>query len=405
LRIELGSIGSWKDGAGMSKSRRIIVAVHSNASYGREILKGVRKYCLEHPQWEIFYESAISAPILRRIESGIRSSQVDGIVGQLADEVWRGLVRKTGVPSVNVSAMRPDCGVFTVMVDYAAVGKLGAAHLLDKKLSHFAYCSDGHLKFGGIFESYCCELARAGVNRKDISLLVQDEGIGDRDRMCQQLHALKKPVGVFAGSDPAARTLVWTCRRLGLHVPEEVAVLGIGDDELECNLCEPPLSSVVVPAQSIGYKAAGLMEGILRGKKPRRSRIILVQPLGVAERQSTNVLAVEDREVALALRFIREHAGEPILVKDILNAVPLGRRTLEQRFIKVLGRTPRAEIISTQINRAKLLLRDTDLKISVVSAKSGLPYYPSFRTFFRKEVGMSAAEYRRQFRSAQMRLR
>jgi len=389
----------------LSKSRRIIVAVHSNASYGREVLRGVRKYCLEHPRWEIFYESAISAPILRRIESAIRTSQVDGILGQLADEVLRELVSGAGVPSVNVSAMRPDCGVFTVMVDYAAAGKLGASHLLDKKLSNFAYCSDGHLKSGGIFESYCAELMRAGVKRKDISLLVQGEEIGDRERMCQQLHALKKPVGVFAGSDPAARNLVWTCRRLGLHVPEEVAVLGIGDDDLECTLCEPPLSSVAVPAQSIGYKAADLMDGILSGKKPPRSRIILLEPLGIAERQSTNVLAVEDREVALALRFIHEHAGEPIMVKDILNAVPLGRRTLEQRFIRVLGRTPRAEIIRNQINRAKLLLRDTELKINVVSAKSGFAYYPSFRTFFRKEAGMSAAEYRRQFRSAQMRLR
>ena len=157
--------------------------------------------------------------------------------------------------------------------------------------------------------------------------------------MAQWLAGLPKPVGLFAGNDDVGRRVLEACQAARLAVPDEVAVLGVDNDELLCELCNPPLSSIAFSTEKAGFEAAAALEQMMSGKRPNRAEII-VEPSTVIARQSSDVMAMEDHQVAMAVRFIREHAMDPIHVEDVLEAVPLSRRAMETRFRRVLGRSP-----------------------------------------------------------------
>jgi LacI family transcriptional regulator len=183
------------------------------------------------------------------------------------------------------------------------------------------------------------------------------------------------------------------CRAAGWAVPGEVAVIGVDNDELLCDLASPPLSSVIPNAHRAGYEAAALLDRMMAGKRIAATAR-LIAPLGVAARQSTDVLAVDDREVARAVQFIREHASEGINVSDILQAVPLSRRVLEQRFQRLLGRTPRQEILQVRLNRVRQLLTETKLSLYQIAERTGFEHVEYLSVVFKRETGLTPSRYR-----------
>jgi LacI family transcriptional regulator len=191
-----------------------------------------------------------------------------------------------------------------------------------------------------------------------------------------------------------AQQLLDTCRQLGIAVPDEVAVIGVDNDELLCNLCDPPLSSVIPDARRTGYLAAELLQQAMEGKKvPAEGHFI--EPLGVATRQSTDVLAIEDREIAAVVRYIRLHACSGITVKDILRDIPMSRRVLENRFIKWVGKTPHEAILQQRLDRVKVLLRETELPLDKIAIQTGFEHPEYLSVVFRKHFGMPPGAYRR----------
>ena len=183
------------------------------------------------------------------------------------------------------------------------------------------------------------------------------------------------------------------CKYAGLHVPEEVALIAGSTDDLMIEMVQPPLSSVDIPLEKIGYEAAASLDILMHGK--RVPQLQLLPPLGVAMRQSTDVLAVDEPEIRDALRFIRENANKPIGVPDLLQAVPLSRRMLERQFKKLLGRTPLEEIRRVHIEVAKNLLTNTNLPIPNVANAAGYAWTEHFVTVFRSAVGMTPLAYRK----------
>ena len=172
-----------------------------------------------------------------------------------------------------------------------------------------------------------------------------------------------------------------------------VAVIGVDNDELLCELSDPPLSSVIPNSHRTGYEAAKLLDEMMRGKTAR-GETHLIPPLGIATRQSTDVLAIEDRNVARAVRFIRQHACDGINVKDVLKEVPHSRTLLESHFKKLLGRTPHEEILRVKLNRVKQLLTDTDLSLEQIAQRAGFPHVEYLSVAFHREVGMPPSKFR-----------
>jgi LacI family transcriptional regulator len=199
---------------------------------------------------------------------------------------------------------------------------------------------------------------------------------------------------VFACYDGRALQVLEACQLLGLQVPEEVAVLGVDNDELVCELANPPLSSVQPNARRSGYEAAALLARMMGGEKKAVAPTHQVQPVRVVERQSTDVVAVEDAKVAAALKFIRQHACEGVDVGDVLRAVPMARTRLEQKFKALLGHSPHRQIVQQRIARAKHLLAESKVAISEVAEQAGFDNASYLSVAFRRETGLSPFAYR-----------
>ena len=216
-------------------------------------------------------------------------------------------------------------------------------------------------------------------------------------RVDRQIHnwlaALPKPAAVLASNDVPARALAEICRQLGICVPHDIALLGVDNDELECLLSYPPLSSIVNPAEQIGFRAAKLLDRLMSGQRPPR-KTIFVSPSHVVTRQSTDIVAVADPDVSTAVAFIRDHAVENIGAAEVVHALSMARRRLERRFREMLGRTILQEIQRVRIERVKHILAETNLPMAAVR-HAGFSTPQRLAVVFRQATGEMPTGYRR----------
>ena len=306
-------------------------------------------------------------------------------------------VNKLSIPAVDMTPSRLLLRAPWVKSDDIAVARLAARHFFDRGFRNFAFCGNTLFNvsrrrsdffkvcIGGA--GYVCHLFE-----QDGKATSSDAEI---DAIARWLAGLPKPVGVFAFNDSRGQQVLDGCRRAGLAVPEEVAVLGVDNDEVLCALSPPPMSSVILNPRRCGWEAAALLGLMMKGETvPVRDYFI--PPIDIAVRQSTDILAVDDPQIAKALRFIREHACEHIGVEQVLQHCPMARRTMEMRFRRLLGRTPRQEIVRVQVNRAKELLVGTALPVSEIAERAGFePEYVGI--VFKQETGLTPSEFRKQF--------
>ena len=208
------------------------------------------------------------------------------------------------------------------------------------------------------------------------------------------LLTLPKPVAIFACYDARGRQILDACHRVNISVPEEVAVLGVDNDELLCELCPQPLSSVDPNPRRSGWLAASLLDQIMQGQKIE-PEVHIVKPAGISTRQSTDVLAVSDVNIVRALRYIRENACKGITVDDVVSESGIARRTMESRIKKLIGRSPHEEIMRVQFQRAQRLLLHTNLPVTVISERAGFENPEYFSVAFKRLSGMPPATFRR----------
>jgi LacI family transcriptional regulator len=376
-----------------------VLAVLADAVYGRAVASGVREYAAKHaPHWLFYFEGSCSrAAVQAGLRLAAKAWHAQGFIGQLIHGDLPAIIASAGVPAVNVSSSKPS-NLPSVLPDEDAIGRMAAQYFLERGFRQLAFVGRSGVvdatERGTAFEAAAMEAGRP-------CHLLRPDPSGDRTwnefrRMATWLRNLPRPAGVFAGDDRRGRDVLFACNTLGLRVPEEVAVLGADDDEFVCGMCVPPLSSVIIPAHAIGYRAAELLDRLLRGAAPVASPL-LIAPSGIASRQSTDVVAVDDRNMADALRYIHAQAHRPITVHDVLKAAPQSRRLLELRFRQVLGRTPKEEIRRVHLERAKSLLAQTSLKIQNLAAESGFRHYSFFVRRFRAYTGMTPTAFRNQF--------
>jgi LacI family transcriptional regulator len=211
------------------------------------------------------------------------------------------------------------------------------------------------------------------------------------------LKELEPPVGMFASNDETGRHISDACRMADLRVPEDVGILSVDNDEVLCELANPPLSSIELGAERIGYAAARLMARLLRSKKEDAPAPVLVDPVAVVTRRSSDHYAVEDELVNEALRYIWEHAAEGISVDDLVQTLDVSRRWLEVRFRRAIQCSPAARIRQVQVEKAKKLLAETDLLIPDVAEAAGFGDAKLLIAVFRRLVGMQPTAYRRRY--------
>jgi len=226
-------------------------------------------------------------------------------------------------------------------------------------------------------------------------LRVQELASRRAEHLVRWLRDLPRPVGVLAANDSYAWLVSTACRLAGLAVPEDVAILGVDNDEVFCSLARPPISSVVIAAVRLGFEAARLMDAILREGSPRERREIIVPVLGIKSRASTDTLATDDEDIKAALALIRGHGSEKISVNAIAEAVGLSVSTLQRKFRTIVGHSVHEESIRHRLQTAMRLLSDTDLSILAVAHRAGFGHQEYLGRVFKSRLGVTPAEYRR----------
>ena len=373
----------------------VLLMVETSMAFGRRVLDGISRYLVENRPWSVrldLRELLITPPAWLATWDG------DGIITRSTTPEMIELIRRLGIPTVNLTDIFADQGLPAVLNNHDQIGRVAARHLIDKGLTRFAFAgfSDHHwsrLRLDGFRDEITSMQSGVAEFQSDWAEARQLGWEKQRAEIVDWLRSLPKPIGVFACNDFRAQHILDACRDANISIPEEVAVLGVDNDHVLCDFCDPPLSSVIPAAERIGFEAAAMLDQLMRGEPLDRDQV-LVDALGVAERPSTDVLAIDDPEVVEALQLIRSQACDGLSVADILKAVPIARSSLERRFRKFIGRSPQAEIRRVQIDRASQLLRETDLNLAQISTLAGFKHAEYFSVVFKRECGVTPGRYR-----------
>lgn len=386
----------------MRKHRKIILMLDNSRAADRGIIQGIIEYSQLRGYWSFYRYSPIfrTPPFVKghtdSILERLKKLDADGIIGYLpAEPHLLEIIISTGFPTVAMPISEPIDGLVNVLQD-EAVGTAGAEHLLDHGFKHFAFCGT---------QDYWSRVRRQGfvkkINQAGYAVRVYPLSKEHKKRehellrLAYWLEKLPKPVAVMASNDERSADIVEACHLKTLPIPDQVAILGVDNDEMICQMSSPALSSVILNFKQVGYDAAKVLDSLIAGKRRERKEIYF-RPAGIATRQSTDILAIEDREVASAVRFIRDNARRDIHVNDVLAQSTLSIRSLQQRFRNRLGRSIHQEIRSTRIQQFADLLRNTNHTVQKIAYDLGFGDINHVSRIFRREMGMTPMEYRKQ---------
>lgn len=373
---------------------RIAVLMEGRVEYERNVLRGIRDFAASQPGWLIRLE-----PPGRSLAAFLKKWQPHGVLFQAADLSRSALnaVKSGPWPAVHVSdATAAVAGVPCVGMDNAAIGSLAAAYFLERRFRRFAFVGQKGAGFsdrrGGAFAE---AISAEGFRVECITYDPKADAAEEDPLLLAWLRSLEKPCALFATHDECSLRLTTLCRDAGIRIPEDLAILGVDNDTLICDLAWPKLSSVSVPSRRVGFEAAGrlldLLEGKASGTEPR-----LLSPTRVVTRHSSDVRRTEDDTVNRALAHIRDHLRSGINVNELAAGIGVSRRLLERKFRKTLGRTPLAEIQRLRLERAKALLLESDQSLEVIAEQCGCADASQLVLRFRRETGMTPGQFRRQ---------
>jgi len=331
--------------------------------------------------------------------------KADGVVARVETTEMAKTVNRLKLPTVHLRNVQRPRRSGLLETDHQVCARLAADHFLQHRFQHFAFCGYPGINFSDQRRASFVEHVRAHghtVNAFEpphratkVDDLISREARGElpNTQLVGWLQSLTTPVAVFACNDIRGRQVLTACLRAGLNVPDDVAVLGVDNDEVICDLSTPPLSSVEPDTKRIGYEGAALLDRLMAGESAPKEAI-LIPPKGIHIRQSSDVMAVADRDVVTALRYIRDHACDGITVDDVARRVTLSRATLDRRFQLALQRSAKTEIDRIRVNRAKQLLIETKYKIGAIATMTGYARAPQFVTAFKRLIGFTPGKYR-----------
>lgn len=383
----------------ISSLPHVAVCVDQFRSHGRGVMRGIAEYVETFGPWSLFIDPLADSHYPQGRSENWRG---EGILTYIEDAKRAERLRRTGIPTVELFAYRLDRILPLVAPDDVAVGRLAAEHLLGRHFRHFAFCG-----YTGVLWSerrqagFTSTLTQAGCPPPTCWSTPRPSTLAKWEQVQQQLTAwirqLPKPVGLMACSDHHAQRILDACQRARVAVPEEVAVVGVDDDEEICRLSNPPLTSIVLNSEKAGYEGAKLLAKLMRGRgKPGKPEVLLIPPVGIATRRSTDVTAINDPLIANAARFIREQACRGVTVEELLSEFKTSRSVFYQRFHDTLGRSPHYEILRVQLERVKNLLCQTTLPLKTIAEMAGFNNPNYLNVAFKREVGQTPGEFRRQ---------
>lgn len=377
---------------------QIAMLVDTSRSYGQDIVAGVRRYVAEHTPWSLYLEPR---DLLSSYPAWLENWPGDGILARTGDAAMLQRLKATGLPVIELRDSSPDQPFPFIGMDNSEIGKRVAEHLRSRGFQRFAAYLDPSLDFfRERIQRFSETVKQAGFACPVFEAFTPSQRPRwdeHQQALADWLMSLEKPVGVLASSDQLGFWLLDAARRADIPVPEQVAVVGVENDRILCETTWPPLSSVQLRGQAVGYTAASMLDEWIRTATPPPRRTLL--PAGdIVIRQSSDIVAVEDPRLASALTYIRQHATENISVNDVARAASLSRSVLERQMKKQIGRSPGEEINRIRFGLVERLLAQTDLTLDAIAERAGFTHPQYMAEAFRKRMGQTPGQFRQKRR-------
>jgi len=373
--------------------KRVILLVESSREFGRQLIIGIARYSRLNGPWS-FYKEPIG---LKSSIPRLTSWKPDGII--MRNSLMTKELLKRKIPTILAlhTSSHPQ-NLPVIKTDSFSIAKMASAHFIEKGFKSLAFCGFDDYDWSNERKVFYCRFnSELGYNTY---VYVPPKSIKSHDWDKEEQHVgewiktLPKPVGILACNDDRGQHILEVCKRIGFKVPDDVAVVGVDNDPMICEIGDPPLTSIALNVESAGYEAAKLLDQLISGNKMRGQQI-MVTASHIVQRQSSDILAMKDIEVASAIRFIKENAKNKILVKDVVKSTGISRRTLEQRFKKTIQRSIYHEIRKVRVEWISRLLIETNLPVSHIITFFNFTDVEHISRYFKKEKGIGLRQFRK----------
>jgi LacI family transcriptional regulator len=383
-----------------------VAFAHNNISHNTQgIMAGITEFMRTKEHWQLIVWPDSSLESLEFLKNrGCKGAFVSVQTSTKAQQLL-----KLGIPVIALNAMQDMLNLPYISADSEQVSKTAFEYLAGRHFTHFGFFGLAQARWsrerlhhfsrfaahaGHTVRVYECEQAvitdEVPYTKLWIDMILNE---GQQD-LLKWLTDLPKPAAILASCDILACHLSNVAREAGLSIPDEVAILGVNNDQALCNLCDPPLSSIAFDFKKAGIEAAELMSRLMAGQDSPKGQWIRIQPAYVKSRRSTDIFAIEDPDVIAAMAFIRDHSCHPLQVEDVAQAVCVSRRSLQLKFQKMLGCSVHDQITQAHLENAKAMLIDTDLPIDEIAVRSGFHYTTNMRRVFKERTGLLPHVYR-----------
>ena len=371
--------------------RHIALLIETSNRYARGILAGIGRHVREQGTWTI---SLVERGRGERAHEPLRNWRGDGILARIDHPNLASAIAASEVPVVDLCGARLLPSAPWVETDDLAIAQLAIEHLLSRGFRQLAFVGDRTHSFSRNRREHVLALAAArGIPCSAFQLR------DDRRHLDTWMQTLPRPCGIICSHDMAAMQAIEAARRCGIPVPDGIAILGADDDESVCSLCTPALSSIALDAQGAGLAAARMLDALIDGARVATSGHLL-PPLRVMERESTAGMAISDPAVLKAITAMRLHAARGLPVTAAARVAGIARRTLEQRFRSVLGRSPHDEVVRLRLEVISRLLGETELTLGQVAEHCGFINPEYLHVLVKREIGVSPGVWRKRLQSA-----
>jgi len=379
--------------------------IGSSRASERNLLKGIAAYSQLNGPWVFYREpphyrkpASQKAPDQMQRFPALLDRSLDGIVAFAPNAAQVEAAIPPNFPSVILPVDQTIQGRCSIVEESGVVGKMAAEHFLERGFKQFAFCGFDHMYWSRVRqEGFVRYLAEAGFSVDVYNFPIQASRRPwevEHGTMTDWLKSLPKPVGLMACNDDMAQQIIEANKLVGANIPDEIALLGVDNDEMICELNHPPLSSIEMNFEKVGFESALQLDRQMRGEKVSQQEIYS-SPSHIHARQSTDILAVEDPVVAAAIRFIRDRVSEVVSVQDVVAGISTSRRLLERRFRQAIGLSIYQEIQRVHTERARRMLTDTNWHLSDIACRCGFSNQVHFCVAFKRQTNLTPEQYRR----------
>jgi LacI family transcriptional regulator len=393
------------------KAKTKIAYVDDNINPNSQgILAGVTEYSRDKGDWELIFWPDVSAPSLSFLKKkGCKGAFVRAQTYAKAKELVQ-----LRIPIVVLAAMQETLELPFITADSEQLAKIAGDYLLRKRFRNFAFFGENRARWSQErmqhFSSYLNQagytvdifreetVSAANAPTSYTRLWTSTTLEAGQQKATEWLQRLPKPVAALAACDMLGCHLSNLAAEAGFVIPDEIAVLGVDNDQAICNICDPPLSSIALNYRKAGYDAARLLDGIICGRQRMQGQCVKIQPTHVEARGSTDIFSIDDAEIVQALKYIRQRSNQPMQVEEIASHVCISKRSLQLKFQKALGRSIHTEIVQAHFEVARTLLLETNLSIDEIAIRSGFHYTSNMRRAFKQICGLLPQKYRQQHR-------